>query len=139
MKNRTYKNLLMLFLTLSAAGCAGMAIEKEFTERGYSEKDREAISKYRSQYLKQMVDAGVYGNRLSGADRVESEKRVRKVWCNCFKKLGKRCQQKPAGLTGDDYELWAKGNGAEVALRTSNFDRAISESGKGDLDEAQCD
>ncbi|MBY0471797.1 hypothetical protein K2X30_11575 [bacterium] len=127
------KNTRLLVLTvLLVSGCASMALEKEFKERGYSEKDRQTISEYKNQYNKQLLllDSG----RTSETAKVEAEKLVRKVWCNCYKKLNDRCRQKPDGLRGNDYTLWAKGNGAELALRTANESPNPMA-----LDEAQCD
>lgn len=64
-----------------------------------------------------MAKGSSQSNAFNSTPKAQSESRVRSIFCGCVKKLGKKCQQKPTDLKGDERFMWAKSNAAESALK----------------------
>lgn len=136
------KNLaiLLAFGSMLFAGCSNLALKKEWTQRGYTESDIQRIEPFQKNYSSLLGNSTSTQAFGSNVENNENQKRVRTIFCACVKKLGTKCQKKPDGLSGDDLELWSKGNGAEMALRQAhainNFARFDSQGGA--VDTAEC-
>jgi hypothetical protein len=108
------RTLTACLLALSLTACA-TAMHDEWTQkRGYTEAEIAETLPYHEQYGWQVAAARNAG--YGSPAEMDVRRRIAKVFCACIKKLGDKCQRKPASLKGADRELWAKGNAAEMIL-----------------------
>ncbi len=104
----------ILILTLVACATINQSWKEQ---RGYSDEDIALAKPYFDEYNKMMSTAATFGSTAyNNSAVVNTGNKIFKIFCNCFKKLGSKCQQKPVGLTEDEKRLWAKSNGAESIL-----------------------
>ncbi len=130
------KKALMMLVCLALSSCAGAALQKEWEQqRGYTPEEIALTEPYREEYKRILASATVYGG--TSVDDNAAQARVRTIFCACVKKLGSKCQQRPVTLVGDERVLWAKGNGAEMALRALASGSAF-DSRAGAVDTAEC-
>jgi len=67
------------------------------------------------------------------------EQQLRNVFCNCVKKLGDKCREKPDSLNEQEKQLWAKSNAAEMALKAQHGGDLVATMGNlGAVDPDQC-
>jgi len=109
------KVFVMFVLTLLVSGCASH-VQKIWGARGYSKSEIDEFRPYSSEYIRVLARGSTNSNSFDASHEIQSEKRIRAIYCSCVKKLGPRCQQRPVDLKGDDRVLWAKANGAESSL-----------------------
>ena len=114
---RAIRVTLLSLMVIAILGCAGAKLKTEMAElRGYSTSEIDEIMSQMDTYKRRLFAARQATNAFdSGRERTE-ESNLKGLWCNCWKKLQKKCRQRPEGLTGDDRELWLKANAVEMAF-----------------------
>lgn len=128
--------LVLVTMAFLMVGCASHT-KKMWQDRGYSEAEVKEIEPYTKEYIDILAKGSSQSNAFNSTPKAQSDNRVRSIFCSCVKKLGKKCQQRPVDLKGDDRTLWAKSNAAESALK------AISQAenpfqGESSVDWAEC-
>jgi hypothetical protein len=108
--------VVLVTMTFLMVGCASHT-KKMWQDRGYSEAEVKEIEPYTKQYIDLLAQGSSQANAFNTTPKAQSESRVRSIFCTCVKKLGKKCQQRPVDLKGDDRVLWAKSNASESALK----------------------
>jgi|GEM_PF-3167232 len=136
------KNLLSLIvISLILAGCASQQLQKEWQARGYTESDKALIMPHFDQYTRQLAAAKTAsGNVFMAASQNSGvEQNLQNVFCNCVKKLGDKCRKPSAEVGETDKQLWAKSNGAEMALKAQHNGNLVASVGDaGTVDPDQC-
>lgn len=122
-------NLAPIAILLSASflvSCAGAQLQNEMEQkRHYSSEDMQLIKEQAKPYA-QILAAGMsQSNAFNTAPRADAERRLRTVWCNCFKKLGDQCRKAPSGLSKTEKSLWVKANAAELANGSMGTSRLL--------------
>ena len=108
-------------IALFMSGCATNALKTEWkTVRGYSDADIQRIQAEKADYYLALQAAKQESTPQNTLPYSRVEDRLVKVFCGCYKKLGDRCRQKPAGLAGGDLSLWAKANAVDWVLLTEH-------------------
>ena len=117
-------NILIFGLAL-LVGCAtpSMRFEEKMAAYGVTKQEnKDLILKYYSEYYGKYVHmsygptfgAVMLGQRDSNASYLQS---LQSLFCNCIGKLTKeKCLSGGEALTGDDLQMWGKGNGARLTL-----------------------
>ena len=108
-------------IAFASGGCATNALNREWkSERGYSDADIQRIQAEKADYYLAYQAARQESSSQNTLPISRVEDRFVKVFCACYKKLGDRCRQKPAGLSGGDLSLWAKANAVDWVLLTEH-------------------
>lgn len=107
----------IIFILTFVTGCAGAQLKSDWKERrGYSDADIAAIE-YQSQgYKVLMMQSGATSNAFNSAPMIQTDNRLRAIFCSCVKKLGQKCREKSDGLAAQDKELWIKANAVDMAI-----------------------
>jgi hypothetical protein len=104
-------------LSLVLVGCAGMGLQKTMKEqRGYSDAEVSEIMSAMEPYKRELISAKMESNRFNSAPTIEAEKKLKRIWCACWKKLSDKCRAPSAGLGGAEKELWRNANAVEMAF-----------------------
>lgn len=135
----TRKSFGLLSVLIVLVGCASTSVRSDWKQkRGYSDEHFKEFSSHSDTYMRMIARGGVAGNAFNSTEKVAAEGRVRNIFCACVKKLGDRCRQNPDGLAPADRELWAKSNGAEMALMGMARADNPFDSNAGVVDTAEC-
>lgn len=113
----------MYFLMLiSLNACVSSVVKKEYESRNYSEKDK-ADMKIHAEKYSSMLSVGSSNMWMASnsGDRSLQAITIQKFFCACIKKLGSNCIKNSEGVFSEDRDLWAKGNAAEITLKSLGF------------------
>ncbi len=109
MKNK----ILMLVMAATLGACAGQQMQTEWTSRGYSKPDQDAILAQWKVYLEEKLSAERSSNAFNTSPKHEFNTRMTKIFCACYKKIGEKCRKSPDGLSPEDKALWVKANAVD--------------------------
>lgn len=130
--------IVTMLILLSFCGCAGAQLESDMKdERGYSESDVSAIYKQTEKYKAYLLSAQLRSNRFNNASEIAAKEQLRKVWCNCYKKLGDGCRHPSRGIASVDYPVWLGANAVEMTFASQETSFEIA-SESTSLDGAFC-
>jgi hypothetical protein len=117
-----FMKLFYVLFLLPLSACVSSAVKQEFDSRNYSEKDKADMRVYAEKYNK-MLSVGSTNMMMAdtGGDRTLQATTIQKIYCACYKKLADKCSKNSEGVSSEDRELWAKGNAAEVTLKSLGF------------------
>ncbi len=110
------RTIAFIGIAFIVTGCAGAALKKEWTARGYSAEDTQLMADQSREYQKRLIEGQMSSNAFNSAPRQVEEARLRALWCNCWRRMKDKCRQKPDGLSAEDKALWSKANAVEMAF-----------------------
>lgn len=115
-----FRFLVSAFALAALVSCAGLAVDGLKSSRGYTDSDITEINKYIDEYKMWISSGNMQSNQFNSTPREKALDRVRSIYCSCVRKFGaEKCAKSGAKLTGEDRQIWAKGNAAEMAIKTS--------------------
>lgn len=113
---------LLLLLCVASFGCVNAQVKKEYDARNYSAQDKVDMQKYAEQYNKLVTTGST--NLMTGVNsgRHNGPETVQKFFCACYKKIGPSCAKNSEGVSESDREIWAKGNAANITLKSLGYE-----------------
>ena len=77
-------------------------------------------------YISMLSNGTAYSNSFNSSPQLQSQNKVQKVFCNCYKKLSNKCFMRfSKDFNKSQSRIWHKGQAAEIALHvTGNQDIA---------------